>query len=72
MVSSTRETPQPGNPRAGQPRTTDEYGYTHGGVVGGSGYLRVSLGPREAKVEFVRTTATGSEIADFYAILPRR
>ena len=61
--------PQPGNPRTGQPGHTDEYGYTHGGLVAGSGYVRVALGPRDAKVEFVRTTAAGSEVADSYSII---
>ena len=31
-----------------------------------SGYIRVSVGPREAKVEFMRTVAAGSEVADSY------
>ena len=66
-----QETPQPGNPRAGRPRTTDEYGYTHGGVIGGSGYLRVSVGPAQAKVEFIRTTGNGSEVADAYPVPSR-
>ena len=60
--------PQPGNPRTGGPGHKGEYGYTHGGVVGGSGYVRVSVGPRDAKVEFMRTTGTGSEVADSYSI----
>lgn len=64
--------PQPGNPRSGEPRNLAEYGYTHGGAVGGSGYVRVSVGRQEAKVEFIRTTGSGSEIADSYLIRPRR
>jgi hypothetical protein len=64
--------PQPGNPRANRPRTAGEYGYVHGGLVAGSGYVRVSVNPEHAKVEFVRTTATGSEIADTYTIAASR
>ena len=66
-----QEVPQPGNPRAGRPRTTDEYGYTHGGVVGGSGYVRVTVSPGEAKVDFIRTTGASSEVADSYRIAAR-
>jgi len=64
-----QEVPQPGNPRAGErPRTADEYGYIHGGVVGGSGYLRVTVSGDQAKVEFMRTTGNTGEMADSYAI----
>lgn len=63
-----QEVPQPGNPRAGRPRTTDEYGYIHGGVVAGSGYVRVAITAAEARVEFVRTAGGGGEVADNYRI----
>lgn len=63
-----QEVPQPGNPRANALRTADEYGYTHGGVVPGSGYVRVAISPREAKVEFVRTHGQSGETAAGYSI----
>ena len=64
-----QEVPQPGNPRAGgRPRTADEYGYIHGGVVGGSGYVRVTVSGNQAKVEFMRTTGNVGEVADSYSI----
>ena len=64
--------PQPGNPRSGVPHNLDEYGYTHGGAVGGSGFVKVAVGQENAKVQFVRTTSLGSEIADSYSINARR
>jgi hypothetical protein len=48
-----QEVPQPGNPRAGRPPTADEYGYVHGGMVGGTGYLRVTVLPRERYLDAI-------------------
>ncbi len=48
-----QEVPQPGNPRAGVPRSAEEYGYTHGGVLGGAGYLLVRVSATEAAVDYV-------------------
>jgi len=41
-------------------------------VVGGSGFVKVAVGQENAKVQFVRTTSLGSEIADSYSINARR
>jgi hypothetical protein len=45
--------PQPGNPRIGNPRNAEEYGYVHGGVMAGSGHLRVRVSQEKALVEYV-------------------
>ena len=63
-----QEVPQPGNPQAARPRTAGEYGYVHGGVIGGTGYVRVTVSPREANLDFMRTKGTGVEVADSYTI----
>jgi hypothetical protein len=49
-----QEVPQPGDPRP-NPRTAGEYGYGSGAILPGSGYMRVSISPRSAKLEYVRT-----------------
>jgi predicted phosphodiesterase len=52
-----QEVPQPGHPSGGT-RSAEEYGY--GGVIlGSSGYVRVTVGPREAKVDYVRSIVPG-------------
>lgn len=52
-----QEVPQPGHPSGGT-RSAEEYGY--GGVVlGSSGHLRVTVGPAEARVDYVRSIVPG-------------
>jgi hypothetical protein len=66
-----QECPQPGDPR-GTTRSAAEYGYTHGVILGSSGYLRVSVGASAAKVEYVRLTpGQGESVADSYELKPR-
>lgn len=48
-----QEIPQPGNPRANA-RSAKEYGYVAGEIQGGSGHLRVRVGPDRTTVEYVR------------------
>ena len=52
-----QEVPQPGN-RGGAraPRNAAAYGYRTGTILGGSGYLRVKVGPAAAAVEYVATS----------------
>lgn len=45
--------PQPGNPRVGEPRNAKDYGYVHGGVMAGSGHLRVRVSGEKASVDYV-------------------
>jgi hypothetical protein len=53
--------PQPGNPRSGSPRSAEEYGYTHGNVLGGSGFLRVKVAGSEAIIDYVLSLLPGGE-----------
>jgi hypothetical protein len=60
-----QEVPQPGHPN-GHTRGAEDYRY-QGEVRPASGHVRVTVGPREAKVEYVFTTVpgvTGSQIAN--------
>ncbi|MCU0784032.1 MAG: metallophosphoesterase [Verrucomicrobia bacterium] len=63
-----QEVPQPGDPN-GSTRSAAEYGYKSGVILGNSGYLRVTVSPQQAKVEFVRTEiGKADSIADSYVI----
>jgi len=64
-----QEVPQPGDPE-GSTRSAAEYGYTHGVILGSSGYLRVTINPEKATVKYFRMNNVGSEIADAYTITP--
>jgi len=48
-----QEVQQPGDPR-GSTRSATDYGYKSGIILASSGYLRVTVSPNEAKVEYVR------------------
>ena len=52
-----QEVPQPGHPSGGT-RSAEEYGYT-GAILGSSGHVRVTVGPDEAKVDYVRSIVPG-------------
>lgn len=73
-----QEVPQPAHPGASG-RLAEDYGYTSGTVLGGCGYLRVTLTSRNAKVDYIRTDLPprtmgdgGSpEPAHSYVVLPR-
>ena len=52
-----QEVPQPGHSSGGT-RSAEEYGYT-GTILGSSGHVRVTVGPNEAKVDYVRTIVPG-------------
>ncbi|MCB1208777.1 MAG: metallophosphoesterase [Verrucomicrobiales bacterium] len=58
-----QEVPQPGHPSGGT-RGAEEYGYT-GTILGSSGHLRVTVGPAEAKVEYVKSIVPGVTKGDF-------
>lgn len=45
--------PQPSHP-GDKVNTAEEYGYLNGDIIGGSGYLRVTVNPSTVKVEFIR------------------
>lgn len=52
-----QEVPQPGHPSGGT-RSAEEYGYK-GVTLGSSGHLRVSVSPKEAAVDYVRSIVPG-------------
>ncbi len=52
-----QEVPQPGHPSGGT-RSAEEYGY-NGVTLGSSGHVRVTVGPKEAKVDYVRAIVPG-------------
>lgn len=54
--------PQPGN-IAGGTRSAEHYGYASGKILGSPGHVRVRVAPEGAKVEFVRTAISESEMA---------
>lgn len=57
-----QEVPQPGHPSGGT-RSAEEYGY--GGVIlGSSGHLRVTVGPQDAQVDYVRSIVPGVTRSD--------
>lgn len=72
-----QEVPQPGHPKGGT-RSAEEYGYT-GVILGSSGHLRVTVGPGEAKVDYVRSIVPGVTTGDLpnatvehtYTVTPR-
>jgi hypothetical protein len=45
--------PQPAHARTGNPRSAQEYGYIHGDVLGGSGYVRVKVDEGRATIDYV-------------------
>ena len=57
-----------------------DYNYTHGKVVGGSGYLRVRVAPDDVKVDYVQTYLPKEEdathkdgmLGDSYTIKARK
>jgi len=66
-----QEVPQPGDPK-GSTRSSAEYGYKSGVILGSSGYLRVSVDADSAKVEYLKTSPTKAKsIAHSYILSPR-
>jgi predicted phosphodiesterase len=53
--------PQPAHARTGKPRNAREYGYIHGDVPGGSGYVRVKVAQDEAIVDYVLSVSPREE-----------
>jgi len=63
-----QELPQPGNTRESAPRNAEEYGYIHGGVLGGSGYLRVNVAPDKVTVDYILAGRRNGVVAESYSI----
>lgn len=66
------EVPQPGHRAGDEAPVGDEYGYREGKVLGGSGYIRVSVGAAGAVVDYVRTTSSAPAIADTAKLAPSK
>lgn len=49
-----QECPQPSMARYNNTQMAQDYGYTHGVVLGSSGYLRVTVTPSQVTVDYVR------------------
>ena len=50
-----QECPQPDVRLYNNTKLAQDYGYLHGNVISSSGYLRVTVSPQQAKVEYVRS-----------------
>ena len=53
--------PQPGHPGRRTENVAAEYGYRGGEILGGAGHLRVTVGPDQATVAFVRAVLPNAE-----------
>lgn len=49
------EVPQPGQPRDNAIGSAERYGYKSGTILGSSGHIRVTVGPKTAKLEYVKS-----------------
>ncbi|MEO6785255.1 MAG: metallophosphoesterase family protein [Chthoniobacteraceae bacterium] len=62
-----QEVPQPGNPASGDsnsmPRTAAEYGYVSGKILGGPGYMRITVAPEKVTADLVRSYLSEQESA---------
>ncbi len=75
-----QEGPQPSASGTELGNRGKQYNYIHGTVLGGTGYLRVTVSPEKTKVDYVETwipskeTAQhkNGEIADSYVVLPKK
>lgn len=59
-----QEVPQPGHPRSGNTNTAKEYGYLSGEIQSSSGLVRVRVGTKEARADYVRTYLPSAESAN--------
>ena len=60
------ETPQPSQARGDNTNSAANYGYKEGKILGSSGHLRVSVDPKQVKIEYVKSRLTGAnrEVVD--------
>lgn len=74
-----QEGPQPSARNTNLGTRGTDYNYTHGTVLGGTGYLRVQVAPEGVKAEYIETWTPAQEnarqknrmVADSYTIPPR-
>lgn len=75
-----QEGPQPSAKNFNLGTRGTDYGYTHGTMLGGSGYIRVQVSPTEVKAEYVQAWTPANEtatrkngmVADSYTIKARQ
>ena len=71
-----QEGPQPSARNLNLGTRAAEYGYTHGTLLGGAGYLKVQVGPAQVQVDYIQTwtpdkenaTRSNGMVADSYII----
>jgi predicted phosphodiesterase len=56
-----QECPQPGTSHADRTDSAAEYGYTSGEILGGPGYLRVTVSPDQVAVNFIRASLSAQQ-----------
>jgi len=68
-----QETPQPCCRNTREPRQAEEYGYKEGVIQGNSGYLRVTVSPESAGVDYIRflNSSSDGEISYTYTFTPK-
>ena len=74
------EGPQPSAKNTGLGTRATDYNYTHGTILGGTGYVRMQVSPAGLKAEYVETWVPSLQnakqqngmVADTWALAPRR
>jgi len=66
------EVPQPSLSRSDSTASAEGYGYRSGKILGSSGHVRVSVDPKGAKLEYVKSRLSGrnQEVVDSVTITP--
>ncbi len=57
-----QEVPQPSAPENAMPNQAATYGYQQGTILGGTGFLKLSINSTSAKVEYMGTNSTNSNL----------
>ena len=57
-----QEVPQPSAPENSMPNQAASYGYQQGTILGGTGFLKLSISPSFAKVEYMGTSTANSNL----------
>lgn len=67
-----QEVPQPGHSGHAIPPFASEYGYTHGTILGDSGFMRLDFSPQALKVQLIATEFNPARALDEYVISPSK
>lgn len=57
-----QEVPQPSAPENSPPNQAATYGYTQGTILGGTGFLKLSINATSAKVEYMTTSVSNASL----------